>query len=75
VILDVGYVLMFTATSGQTVGKMAAGIRVVTAGVDAAAGGYVTIRQAAIRTLLTLPSAFVPGAINDRLSQTRVVRA
>jgi uncharacterized RDD family membrane protein YckC len=87
VILDVGYLLLFTATSGQTVGKMAAGIRVVVASPDSTDGGYVTFRQAAVRALLTLPSALAAGAgflpalfgrgpaVHDRLAHTRVVRS
>jgi uncharacterized RDD family membrane protein YckC len=87
VILDVGYLLMFTATSGQTVGKMAAGIRVVIASPDSTDGGYVTVRQAALRALLTLPSALAAGAgflpalfgrgpaVHDRIAHTRVVRS
>jgi uncharacterized RDD family membrane protein YckC len=87
IILDVGYLLMFTATSGQTVGKMAAGIRVVGEAPDAADGGYVTMRQAAVRALLTLPSVLTAGAgflpavfgrgpaVHDRIAHTRVIRS
>jgi uncharacterized RDD family membrane protein YckC len=87
IILDVGYLLMFTATSGQTVGKMAAGIRVVGAAPDSAEGGYVTMRQAAVRALLTLPSVLTAGAgflpalfgrgpaVHDRIAHTRVIRS
>jgi uncharacterized RDD family membrane protein YckC len=87
VILDVGYLLMFTATSGQTVGKMAAGIRVVATSPDSADGGYLTVRQAALRALLTLPSVLAAGAgfvpmllgrgrtVHDRIAHTRVVRS
>jgi uncharacterized RDD family membrane protein YckC len=84
-LLDAFYLLMFTAASGQTVGKMAAGIRVV--GASAAAEPRVTIPQAAIRALATFPSVLVLGAgfvpaligsrlaLHDRLAHTRVVRA
>jgi len=87
VILDIGYLLMFTATSGQTVGKMAAGIRVVGVSADSTNGGYLTVRQAALRALLTLPSVLTAGAgflpavlgrgraVHDRLAHTRVVRS
>jgi len=80
------YLLMFTATNGQTVGKMAAGIRVVAAD-DGPLSNRVTLRQAAVRALLTFPSVLALGAgffpalfgtglsLHDRLAHTRVVRA
>jgi uncharacterized RDD family membrane protein YckC len=77
---------MFTAASGQTVGKMAAGIRVVRV-LDDPEPHRVTVGQAAIRAILTLSSVltlglgFVPAllgrglAVHDRLAHTRVIRA
>src|SRR5262249_48335265 len=82
-LLSVGYLLLFTATSGQTLGKMAAGIRVVGEGDDDA----LSFRQAAIREVVTLPSVVALGAgffpdlsasglaLHDRIAHTRVVRA
>ena len=81
----VGYLFLFTAASGQTIGKMLVGLRVV---ADPDSGSEPpTIRQASYRALLTLPSVlllgagflpalFRPGlALHDRLAHTRVVRA
>jgi uncharacterized RDD family membrane protein YckC len=77
-LVDVGYLLLFTATSGQTLGKMAVGIRVVAsqstgaAGADEAAeSGSVasaatesplTLKQALIRSLAMVPSIAALGA-------------
>ena len=86
-LVDAGYLLLFTAASGQTVGKMAAGIRVVPGGPDPDGAGRLTFSQAALRTALSFPSVlalgagFVPGllgegrALHDRVADTRVVRA
>jgi uncharacterized RDD family membrane protein YckC len=85
-LIDGGYLLMFTATTGQTVGKMAAGIRVVDADPRIPGRDRVTVGQAALRSLLTFPSLFALGAgffpalfgdhraVHDRLTHTRVVR-
>jgi uncharacterized RDD family membrane protein YckC len=83
VLLKVAYFAAFTAVGGQTIGKMAAGIRVVTD-----ARGLVEPSQAVQRTLagalsvLTLGLAFVPAlvgadkrALHDRLAHTRVVHS
>jgi uncharacterized RDD family membrane protein YckC len=86
-LMALGYLLMFTAASGQTLGKMALRLRVV--GHIAASGTdeLLTARQAAYRSLLTIPSVlalgvgFLPAlvgdhrAVHDRLAHTRVVRA
>jgi uncharacterized RDD family membrane protein YckC len=88
-LLNGGYLAAFTAASGQTIGKMATGIKVV--GVpDGEAGGYadrVGFGLATLRTLAYLASAlpaglgFVPAfigrdrrALHDRLTETRVIR-
>ena len=83
-LVGAGYLLMFTAAGGQTLGKMAFGIRVVG---DESSAGDLTIKQAVYRSLLTLPSVLTLGAgflpalfgderaIHDRLAHTRVVRA
>lgn len=81
--LDAGYFVLLTGASGQTLGKMLAGIRVV--GAD---GGRVPMTQAALRaalaplSLATLGLGYLPAllgrdlrTLHDRLSSTRVVRA
>jgi uncharacterized RDD family membrane protein YckC len=81
--LNAGYVLAFTVASGQTIGKMMAGVRVV-----ADDSWRVPVTQAAIRTaiapvsLVPLGLGYLPALIgtdrrtlHDRLSNTRVVRA
>jgi uncharacterized RDD family membrane protein YckC len=82
----VGYLFLFTAASGQTIGKMLVGLRVV-ADPDSSGSDSPTIGQASYRALLTLPSVLVLGvgflpalvrpglAVHDRLAHTRVVRA
>jgi uncharacterized RDD family membrane protein YckC len=82
-VLDAGYVTAFTVASGQTIGKMLTGVRVVTDD-----SWRVPVAQAAIRTaiaplsLLAFGLGYVPAlvgrdrrALHDRLSNTRVVRA
>ena len=76
--LKLAYFCAFTAVGGQTIGKMAAGIRVV--GDD---NSTVDLPRAARRTLAgsaTLGLAFVPAllsadgrALHDRVARTRVV--
>jgi uncharacterized RDD family membrane protein YckC len=82
-LVGAGYLLMFTAAGGQTLGKMAFGLRVV--GDDA--DGALTMKQAVYRSVLAVPSVlafgagFLPAlvgderALHDRLAHTRVVRA
>jgi uncharacterized RDD family membrane protein YckC len=86
-LVDAGYLILFTASSGQTVGKMAAGIRVVGSSSEEGLRLTVTLPQAALRSLLTFPSVLVLGAgflpvlvgagraLHDRVAETRVVRA
>ncbi len=82
--LDGGYAVAFTTAVGQTIGKMAAGIRVESAGPG---DGRPTPGQAVVRAASYLVSvvplglgfltAFVSDdrrALHDRLSGTRVVR-
>ena len=81
-ILNGGYLLAFTTAGGQTIGKMAVGIKVVTADV-----GPLTLGQAAVRTIGCIlcivpaglgfvPFLLAPGrrALHDRLAGTWVVR-
>lgn len=83
VLLVVGYLIAFTAAGGQTIGKMAAGIRVV--GDD---GQPVDVAGASLRVagnalqIATLGLAWLPAlvapdgrSVADRLARTRVVRA
>ncbi|HTM23804.1 MAG TPA: RDD family protein [Vicinamibacterales bacterium] len=87
-LLDGGYLATFVAASGQTIGKMAAGLRVVSAGDGAPMRDRVTFGQAAIRAAAYLASALPAGlgflpvfigqerrALHDRLADTRVVKA
>ena len=86
-LMDLGYLLMFTAAGGQTVGKMLLGIRVVDENADAGGEARLPLRQAAFRALLTfvsvitlglswLPALFGRGlTLHDRVAHTRVVRA
>jgi uncharacterized RDD family membrane protein YckC len=88
-LLNGGYLAAFTAASGQTIGKMAAGIKVVGApkGEPGTIIDRVSFGLATLRTLAYLASAlpaglgFVPAfvgrdrrALHDRLADTRVVR-
>ena len=85
-LLNGGYFVLFTAAGGQTVGKMAAGIRVVPQQPDA--GMRVPFSTAVVRavayaiSLLPAGLGFVPilfspdgRALHDRLSDTRVIKA
>ena len=80
-IVKVAYFASFTAVGGQTIGKMAAGIRVITDD-----RGFVDPSRAIQRTLagavsfVTLGLAFIPAlfgadkrALHDRVAHTRVV--
>jgi uncharacterized RDD family membrane protein YckC len=80
-LLNLGYVVIFTGTVGQTLGKMATGIAV--APED---GSRIDLGRSAVRTLgclITLATAglgFIPAlfgdqrALHDRLARTRVHR-
>jgi uncharacterized RDD family membrane protein YckC len=82
-LLDAGYLALFTAASGQTIGKMAFGLKVVSS-----LGGRLTVGRALARAaaflvgggaagLGLLPAAF-DGAhrgLHDRIANSRVVRA
>jgi uncharacterized RDD family membrane protein YckC len=81
-LLNGGYFVAFTTVGGQSIGKMALGIKVI--GQE---NGTVTIGRAILRTLAYIASAlplgagFLPGvisadrlALHDRLAHTRVIR-
>lgn len=85
-LLNGGYFVLFTAAGGQTIGKMASGIRVVPQQADA--GTRVPFSTAVVRavayaiSLLPAGLGFVPilfsqdgRALHDRLSETRVIKA
>ena len=75
------YAAAFTAIGGQTIGMMAAGVRVVRASGDSP-GAAVAVRRtlAGVVTLATLGLGFLPAlfgsrrlALHDRVTGTRVV--
>lgn len=83
--LNGGYMAGATAASGQTLGKLVTGIKVVTADADASTD-RVPLGQAVVRSVGYLASAFPVGlgfvpafvgeerrALHDRLAHTRVV--
>jgi len=86
-LLDAGYLVLFTAACGQTIGKMAAGIRVVGTSTGAVINDRITFAQALMRSLGSIVSMLPLGAgfwfglvgdrraVHDRLAHTRVVSA
>ncbi len=84
-LLDGGYLAVFTAASGQTIGKMAAGVRVVqdAPGADRVRPGQAAIRAAASMISIlpaglgVIPALFSPDrrTLHDWLADTRVVNA
>jgi uncharacterized RDD family membrane protein YckC len=87
VLLNGGYLATFVAAGGQTIGKMAAGTRVVPADPAAPISERVSFGQSVVRAAGYLVSAlplglgFLPAfvgehrALHDRLADTRVVKA
>lgn len=81
-LLNGGYFVAFTAVGGQSIGKMAAGIKVIGQEDEAVPVGRATLRTLAyIVSALPLGAGFLPGviggdrlALHDRLAHTRVVR-
>lgn len=79
--LNAGYLVAFTAAGGQTIGKMAAGIRVVSDN-----GGRVRLGRAMARAVAWIVSGLPAGlgflsalggqgrALHDRVAGTRVIR-
>ncbi|MDP1569537.1 MAG: RDD family protein [Vicinamibacterales bacterium] len=80
--LNGGYLVALTAASGQTIGKMAAGIRVVSDGRGPLDSGRALLRAAAsVLSLATLGAGFLPAllkpggrTLHDRVAGTRVTR-
>jgi uncharacterized RDD family membrane protein YckC len=81
-LLDGGYFVAFTAVGGQSIGKMALGIKVVSEAHRPVPFGQATIRTLAyVLSALPLGAGFVTGflgadklTLHDRLAHTRVVR-
>ena len=81
-LLDGGYFVAFTAVGGQSIGKMALGIKVVGDEDRPVPVGRATLRTLAyFLSVLPLGAGFLPGvlgadrlALHDRLARTRVVR-
>lgn len=85
-LIDAGYFVSFTSVVGQTIGKMATGLRVVRVNEAGEDGnqpnvGFSTLRTAAYgASILPLGLGFLPAlvgkdrrALHDRLAETRVV--
>jgi len=80
--LNGGYLVALTAASGQTIGKMAAGIRVVSDGRAPLDSGRALLRAAAsVVSMATLGAGFLPAllkpggrTLHDRVAGTRVTR-
>jgi uncharacterized RDD family membrane protein YckC len=83
-----GYFVLFTAAGGQTIGKMAAGIRVIAASENADGHRRVSFAMAIMRavaclgSVVALGAGFLPAllssdrrAFHDRIAETRVVPA
>jgi uncharacterized RDD family membrane protein YckC len=81
-LVDGGYLAVFTAAGGQTIGKMALGLRVVGhADLPVSAGLAVVRALGCVASVASLGLGFLPAllgeggrAIEDRLADTRVVR-
>lgn len=81
-LLNGGYFVAFTTVGGQSIGKMALGIKVISQQDSAVPIGQATLRTLAyIVSALPLGAGFLPGvispdrlALHDRLAHTRVVR-
>ena len=81
-LLNGGYFIAFTAVGGQSIGKMALGIKVISQDEDGVPIGRATVRTLAyLVSALPLGAGFLPGvmsadrlALHDRLAHTRVIR-
>ena len=81
-LLNGGYFIAFTAVGGQSIGKMAVGIKVISQEESTVPVGRATVRTLAyLVSALPLGAGFLPGvigaeglALHDRLAHTRVVR-
>ena len=83
VLLKLSYFSAFTAVGGQTIGKMAVGIRVIADGRDSLQGSTAIQRTlAGVLSVVTLGLGFIPAlvgsdrrALHDRLTRTRVTQS
>jgi resuscitation-promoting factor RpfA len=81
-LINGGYFAMFTAAGGQTIGKMAFGLRVVGhADLPVSAGLSVLRALGCLASVISFGVGFVPAILNDggraledRLADTRVIR-
>ena len=81
-LLNGGYFVAFTAVGGQSIGKMAVGIKVISQEESTVPIGRATVRTLAyLVSALPLGAGFLPGvisgdglALHDRLAHTRVIR-
>ncbi|MBM3779527.1 MAG: RDD family protein, partial [Acidimicrobiia bacterium] len=81
VLVKLAYFAVFTACGGQTIGKMAQGIQVVTTDLRSPEMSLGVMRStAAVASVLSLGLAYLPAlvagdgrAVHDRLAGTRVV--
>ena len=81
-LLNGGYFIAFTAVGGQSIGKMALGIKVIGREDSPVPVGQATLRTFAyLASALPLGAGFLPGilganrlTLHDRLAHTRVVR-
>jgi uncharacterized RDD family membrane protein YckC len=81
-LLNGGYLTMFTAAAGQTMGKMLMGVKVVTSrGGPVPFGSAVVRASAAILTILPAGVGFIPAlltsdrrALHDRFADTKVIK-
>lgn len=81
-LLNGGYFVAFTAVGGQSIGKMALGIKVISQEDESVPIGRATVRTLAyLLSALPLGAGFLAGvfsadrlALHDRLAHTRVVR-
>ena len=81
-VLNGGYLVAFTTAGGQTIGKMATGLKVVGSGNGPVSIGVATLRAlACLASTVCLGAGFLPAAlggdgraIQDRVADTRVVR-
>ena len=81
-LLNVGYFIAFTTVGGQSIGKMALDIKVISQEDSVVPIGRATVRTLAyFVSALPLGAGFLPGvisadrlALHDRLAHTRVVR-
>jgi uncharacterized RDD family membrane protein YckC len=77
-----GYLAAFTAAGGQTIGKMAFGLKVVGNADRPVTGGLAVVRAlGCVASIASLGLGFLPAivaeggrALEDRLAHTRVVR-